>query len=176
VLAFTAYVVVAAAVDPAWVAARLKSWQLAEVLLPAFLGELAAAVGRRVNAIDMIAVAPSRPGAAGIPLTERDSDHPRVLRARRYRRDVRVWTTDGGVLVLGRGLCGRWEVAVEVEPAARGRGLGRELARAAAHLVPADRAVWAQISPGNAASVRALLAAGYRPVGVEALLVSHRSD
>jgi hypothetical protein len=32
--------------------------------------------------------------------------------------------------------------------------------------------VWAQVSPGNAASVRAFLAAGYRPVGAEALLVA----
>jgi hypothetical protein len=33
-------------------------------------------------------------------------------------------------------------------------------------------AVWAQVTPGNAASVRAFLAAGYRPVGAEALLVA----
>jgi RimJ/RimL family protein N-acetyltransferase len=30
--------------------------------------------------------------------------------------------------------------------------------------------VWAQIAPANAASVRAFLAAGFRPVGAEALL------
>jgi GNAT superfamily N-acetyltransferase len=163
--------VIAAEVDPAWVAGRLKPWQLSEAVLPEFLGDLASAVRRRVNAIDMLAVAPSRSGAPGVALTEQDTDHPRVLRARRYRDDVRVWTADGGVLVLGRGLCGRWELALEVEPAARGRGLGRELARAATHLVDPGATVWAQVSPGNAASVRAILAAGYRPVGVEALLV-----
>jgi RimJ/RimL family protein N-acetyltransferase len=31
--------------------------------------------------------------------------------------------------------------------------------------------IWAQVAPGNAASVRAFLAAGYQPVGAEALLV-----
>jgi RimJ/RimL family protein N-acetyltransferase len=38
--------------------------------------------------------------------------------------------------------------------------------------VPAEAVVWAQIAPGNAASVRAFLAAGFQPVGAEALLVS----
>jgi hypothetical protein len=45
----------------------------------------------------------------------------------------------------------------------------RHLARAVA---PDDAGVWAQVSPGNAASVRALLAAGYQPIGSEALLVA----
>ncbi|MBX6357860.1 MAG: GNAT family N-acetyltransferase, partial [Micromonosporaceae bacterium] len=59
----------------------------------------------------------------------------------------------------------------EVDEQARGAGLGRRLAAAARHLVPDGRPAWAQIAPGNAASVRAFLAAGYRPVGAEALLV-----
>lgn len=83
-----------------------------------------------------------------------------------------MWVTDGGVLTLGRGLCGRWEVGLEVAPDHRGRSLGRALASAGRHLTPDGRPVWAQIAPGNAASVRAFLAAGYRPVGMEALLVS----
>jgi RimJ/RimL family protein N-acetyltransferase len=83
-----------------------------------------------------------------------------------------VWVTDGGVLTLGRGLCGRWEVGLEVAPDHRGRSLGRALASAGRHLTPDGRLVGAQIAPGNAASVRAFLAAGYRPVGTEALLVS----
>ena len=36
--------------------------------------------------------------------------------------------------------------------------------------VPEGTPLWAQIAPGNAASVRAFLAAGFRPVGAEALL------
>ncbi len=41
---------------------------------------------------------------------------------------------------------------------------------AARHLVPGGAPLWAQITPGNAASVRAFLAAGYRPAGSEVLL------
>jgi hypothetical protein len=37
-------------------------------------------------------------------------------------------------------------------------------------LLPAGEQVWAQVAPGNAASVRAALAAGFRPVGAEVLL------
>jgi len=76
----------------------------------------------------------------------------------------------GGVVLIGRGIAGRWEVAVEVDEDQRGHGLGRSLARAARHLVPGGAPLWAQISPGNAASVRAFLAAGFQPVGSEALL------
>ena len=60
----------------------------------------------------------------------------------------------------------------EVDPGYRGRGLGRGLAAAARHLVPGGAPLWAQIAPGNAASVRAFLAAGYVLVGAEALLLA----
>ena len=93
-----------------------------------------------------------------------------MARALRYRDDVRAWEVPGGIVSLGRGVAGRWEVAVEVDPDHRGQGLGRELAAAARHLVPDGSPLWAQIAPGNAASVRAFLAAGYRPVGAEVLL------
>jgi GNAT superfamily N-acetyltransferase len=93
------------------------------------------------------------------------------VRARRFRDDVRVWETEGGVLILGRAVADRWEVAIEVEEAARHRGLGRLLAAAARHLAPGGCPVWAQSAPGNARSVRAFQAAGYRPVGAEILLL-----
>jgi hypothetical protein len=80
--------------------------------------------------------------------------------------------TDGsgaGVLVVGRGLAGRREMAFEVDGSARDRGLGRALAAAAPTLIPEGEYVFAQASPGNAASVRAVLAAGYTPIGSEVL-------
>ncbi len=108
---------------------------------------------------------PADPTRTAVPGT-----HARIARALRYRDDARVWQADGGIVALGRGVAGRWEVSVEVEPDFRGRGLGRQLASAARHLAPGGATVWAQIAPGNAASVRTFLRAGFRPVGAEALL------
>jgi GNAT superfamily N-acetyltransferase len=73
------------------------------------------------------------------------------------------------VLVLGRGLAGRREVAFEVDPAARDRGLGRLLVAAARHLTPPGEPLFAQVAAGNAASLRVVAAAGFRPVGAEVL-------
>lgn len=173
VLAFTGHSVVVADVEPDWVRAQIPDGDLSAPLNPLFLTALSGRLGRRVNNVDMLAVATGRSGAPAVDLVESAvQTHPRVRRALRYRDDVRVWTVEGGLVLLGRGLAGRWEVAVEVDPAHRGRGLGRTLARAARHLVPAGEPLWAQIAPGNAASVRAFLAAGFLPVGAEALLVS----
>lgn len=72
------------------------------------------------------------------------------------------------MLVTGRGVAGRLEVSVEVDEGVRHRGLGRLLVSAARHVV--TEPLWAQVAPGNARSVRAFQAAGYRPVGAELLL------
>ncbi|MEV6970595.1 GNAT family N-acetyltransferase [Hamadaea sp. NPDC051192] len=174
VVAFPGVSIVAADVDPAWVAGELPEEDLSAPLNPPFLRALEEKLTRRVNNIDIVMMSVRLPGPPPLTLREvSDSDHPRVRRAHRYRDEVRVWETESGrgVLIVGWGLAGRWEVAVEVDPQARDRGLGRTLALAARHLVPEERPVWAQIAPGNAASVRAFLAAGYEPVGAEALLV-----
>lgn len=172
VLSFTGHIYVVADVAAQWLSERLRPGELSEAFTPPFLGDLADHLDRRVNAIDLLALAPDPPPRSDLPLTPvTDLEHPRVRRARRYRSQVRVFLTPGGVLALGRGLAGRWEVGLEVDESRRGQGLGRELALAAAGLVPAGRRLWAQIAPGNAASLRAFLAAGYRPVGQEALLV-----
>jgi GNAT superfamily N-acetyltransferase len=171
VLAFTAHSVIFTDVDPAWVRGRLAPGDLSAPVLPLFLAALCAKTGHQANCADMLCVASAAPGPPDIaPNPTRAADHPRVTRALRYRDDVRTWEVPGGILTLGRGVAGRWEVAVEVDPDHRGRGLGRGLAAAARHLVPDGAPLWAQITPGNAASVRAFLAAGYRPVGSEILL------
>jgi RimJ/RimL family protein N-acetyltransferase len=84
---------------------------------------------------------------------------------------VKVWTDPDrrAVLVVGRGLAGRLEVAFEVDPDWRGHGLGRALVTTARTLVPEGEPVFAQVAPANAASMRALLAAGFRPLGAELL-------
>jgi GNAT superfamily N-acetyltransferase len=171
VFAFTAHSVIFADADPAWVAAQLPAGNLSAPLSPRFLHVLAAHIGREAHQADMLACASALPGPPPVELTaEADPAHPRITRALRYRDDIRSWQAEGGVLLLGRGAGGRWEVAVEVEPGHRGRGLGRSLATAARHLVPGGAPLWAQIAPGNAASVRAFLAAGFRPVGAESVL------
>lgn len=180
VIAFTAHTVVFADLAAADGSARtglrrlLPPGDLGAPLNPPFLTALGARLGRVVNNIDLLAVAAPLPGPPpGSPrLTETlDRSHPRIVRALRHRDEVRAWTAPGGTVLVGRGVAGRWETAVEVDEAARGRRLGRRLAYAARHLVPDGEPVWAQIAPGNAASVRALLAAGFTPVGAEALLV-----
>ena len=120
--------------------------------------------------VDTVLVAPPAAAEPGPVLGSAQVDHPRVARARLHRTGVRVWTTpDGaGVLVLGRGVAGRWEVSVEVDPVARGRGLGKALVAAAPALVP-GATLWAQVAPANTASLRAFLGAGYRPVCAEVL-------
>jgi GNAT superfamily N-acetyltransferase len=54
---------------------------------------------------------------------------------------------------------------VEVDPARRNRGLGRLLVAAARHPTPPGEPLFAQVAPGNAASLRAVGAAGFRPIG-----------
>jgi hypothetical protein len=170
VLAFTAHSVIFIDLDPAWVRGQLAPGDLYGPLLPSFLHAICARTGRRVNSVDMLCVTTPRAGPPPVALIPAaDVSHPRIALALRHRDDVRAWQAPGGMVLLGRGLAGRWEVAVEVGPGYRGRGLGRGLATAARHLVPGAAPLWAQIAPGNAASVRAFLAAGYVPVGAEVL-------
>ncbi|KUN17241.1 GCN5 family acetyltransferase [Streptomyces antibioticus] len=173
VLAFTAHSVVFTDEDPEWVHETLRAAgcdELAATMNARFLTALLDRTGRVTDTIDALLVGPPLPGPAPLPLTEiTDPAHPRAARAHTHRDDVRMWAADGGVVVLGRGVAGRLEVAVEVDEALRHRGLGRLLVTAARHL--AAEPVWAQVSPGNARSTRAFQAAGYRPVGSEALLL-----
>lgn len=267
VVAFTGHIVIAADVEPAWVAEHIPAGDLSAPLNPPFLTALEKRTGRQVNAIDALLLAPSlpcpvrpttRPGhaepgtdtdraepgtpgraatrtgqdrpeprtgpdrtgpgapphpgrsatrpAPAVPRTGPDEaepctglgqvgpdagedaaellgaveglsevidqSHPRIQRALRYRDDVRAWVDQyGGVVLTGRGLTGRLECAIEVSDNHRGQGHGRRLALAARALIPPGSQLWAQISPGNAASLRAFLAAGYQPIGSEALLV-----
>jgi hypothetical protein len=183
VVALTAHIVIAADVTPEWVAERVAPGDLSAPLNPPFLHALELETGRRVNAIDAMLLAPALTDrlertAATEGLTElTDPDHPRVDRAWRYRDDVRAYADpSGGLIVIGTGLAGRREIALEVPDTTRSQGHGRRLARAARALIPAGTHLWAQVSPGNAASVRAFLAAGYLPVGSEALLVHDNRD
>jgi hypothetical protein len=168
VVEFTAHSALLAGVTPAEVAERgLHAYGACSH--PETLSWLA---GDRfaIGTLDAVLVAH---GTGAGALRERDDlvDHPRVARALQFRRDLRVFGDERGVVLLGRGLADRWELAVELfDGIAEDRGAGRSLIAAALAAAPAGSAVWAQVAPGNAASLRAALAAGFVPVGCEVLL------
>ncbi|MBL7257369.1 GNAT family N-acetyltransferase [Paractinoplanes lichenicola] len=173
VLAFTAHTVIFLDDDPEWIRAAITatdSDHLAAAMNPSFLAALLARTGRTTDTIDLLTVAGALPGPPPLPVTEQDQDHPRVRRALSHRDDVRTWSAPGGLLTIGRGVAGRWEVSIEVDEQVRDRGLGRALALAARHLIPPGAVLWSQQAAGNARSIRAFQSAGYRPVGAELLL------
>lgn len=141
VVTFTAHGYVVADIDEALVRSQLASDDPGGPSLHGFLAWLAEHLGSRAGQVNVVLAAPGLAGAPPLSLELRDdlARIHRVARAARYRGELRVYSSDGdgAVLVLGRGLAGRQEAAFEVEPARRGRGVGRGLALAARH--PAGR-------------------------------------
>jgi GNAT superfamily N-acetyltransferase len=178
VAAFAAHHVIAADVDEEVVRQRLPTDDLGAPMSASFLLFLAGWLGAEPGTLDVVLARTARLEEPAVAVWRRDdlNDHPRVRRARRYRPDAVVYADreqgePDGVLVVGQGLAGRWEMAFEVAPSARGRGLGRRLAATAATIVPEGQPVFAQVAPGNPSSVRACLAAGYVAIGAEVLFV-----
>ncbi|MFJ4776881.1 GNAT family N-acetyltransferase [Streptomyces sp. NPDC088762] len=124
VIAFTAHSVVFTDEDPEWVRSTLAAVDadaLAAGMNARFLTALLERTGRSSDTVDLLTVADPLPGEPPLELREIDDpDHPRVRRAL-GRDDVRVWAADGGVVILGRGVAGRWETAIEVDEGARDR-------------------------------------------------------
>jgi RimJ/RimL family protein N-acetyltransferase len=171
-IGFTGHFALAAPIDPAAVTARVPPGDFSVPMSPPFLTWVAEQLRTRPTTFDALLAAFGT--GAGVPawLHEvEDSDHPRVQRASRYRTDMRLFTadTEDAVLVVGRGICGRWEIGYEVDEHARNAGLGRRIVRAARDVVPEGEVVWAQVAPGNAASMRSTLGGGFSPVAAEVL-------
>jgi L-amino acid N-acyltransferase YncA len=61
-------------------------------------------------------------------------------------------------------------MSVETLPELHGRGHGRRFIDDAVCRAPADRWLFAAVSPGNARSLRAFLAAGFRPLASEVII------
>ncbi len=138
-------------------------------LAPAVLLRLAGTAGR-IGTLDVTLVARGR-GGGRLPERSDLMAHPRVEHAMALRRDVRVFGDERGLVTLAAGLAGRTEISVEAAEHLQSRGgVGRSLVQDALTLAPADTPVFAAVSPGNARSLRAFSAAGFRPIGSEILI------
>jgi GNAT superfamily N-acetyltransferase len=120
--------------------------------------------GGTVDVLDALLVARGT-GGGRLPARPDLEVHPRVGFARAWRSELRVHGDDRGVVVLARGLGGLLEVSFEVDADSRGAGRGRRLLVEALALAPPGEPVLAAVAPGNAASLRAALAAGFVPIG-----------
>jgi hypothetical protein len=121
--------------------------------------------GGVVGVLDATLVARGQ-GGGRLPLRTDLDDHPRVQYARHLRQELRVHGDERGLVTFGTGMAGRTELSVEAFDAG-GNGNGRALIAEALALVPAGEPVFAAVSPGNARSLRAFLAAGFTPLGSE---------
>jgi GNAT superfamily N-acetyltransferase len=175
VVAFTAHHVIAADISAEEVRRRLPETDLGAPLSAGFLMWLGDRLGSPPGSVDIVLAARGLSGdepelaLREVPL----GTHERVERAARYREHLSVYADlDGAaVIALGCGLAGRRELALEIEGRERGRGLGRLLIRSARTLIPRNEVVFAQVAGGNAASLRAFLAAGFSPIGSEVLFL-----
>ena len=104
------------------------------IVSPDFLRWLAGPDGE-IGCLDAVLV---RRGEGRSELTARTDldDHPRVVAAHRRRNDVTVYGDERGLITVGRGLAGRWEVSVELLAAVAGEGTGRMLISEAVGHVP----------------------------------------
>lgn len=162
VMAFTGHAVVATRVSRDRVIAQRPDG-FGGAVAPNFLLWLAG-VGGRVGSHDVVMVAAGRDDTR-LP-ERRDLDaHPRVRHARSLRDAVVVYGDHRGVVTVGYGLGGLAELSVEVMAGKRGEGLGRSLIADALGTVDRGQVVVAEAPPGNAQSLRALLACGFKPVG-----------
>ena len=118
-----------------------------------------------IGVLDVTLVAGGR-GGGTLPRRGDTDDHPRVQYARRLRTDVEVYGDERGLITLATGLAGRREMSIETTTP----GAGRDLIIAARDLVPEGEPLFAAVSPGNAQSLRAFLAAGFVPIGSELII------
>jgi hypothetical protein len=128
--------------------------------------------GGWIDSLDMLMVAQGA-GFPGIPaaLTDRPdlASHPRAQFAAGLRGQPQIVgyhdPRRSALAVISTGIAGLTELSFELEPGRRGAGGGAKLARDALTAIPSGELVVAAVAPGNAASVRSLLAAGFNPVG-----------
>lgn len=175
VVAFTAHYLIATSADEDWVHAALVPDDRLAPMSPRFLMALGDKLDRRDDGIDLLLAARGLGGRSTLREITVEQ-HPRVNRARAHREHVRVFTdpTGAATVILGRGLADRTEVAIEITPNRRNQGVARQALTEARRLAGADQLLFAQTAPGNAASIRTFLTAGFRPIGSEVLFFAEQ--
>jgi hypothetical protein len=169
IISFTGHAVLAVASD-------IPDERLAELGVNGFGGahdpRLISALAGPDGWIDVLDVLMAgRGGTAGRRLVERPdlAAHPRARFAAQIRDRPRILgypdRRRSALAVISTGVAGLTELSFELEPDHRGTGEGAPLIRDALSTVPAGELVVAAVAPGNAASLRALLTAGFSPLG-----------
>jgi hypothetical protein len=125
-----------------------------------------------IDCLDML-MARHGTGSVGAarPLVDRPdlATHPRAKFAGQIRGGPQVLgypdPSRSALAIISQGIAGLTELSFELESGRRGRGVGSKLAADALSMIPAGQIAVAAVAPGNAASVRALLTAGFVPLG-----------
>jgi hypothetical protein len=172
VISFTAHAVFAVAPDiPDDRLAALGADGFGGAHDPRLIAALAGPEGW-IDCLDML-MAGRGTGSAGArpPLIDRPdlATRPRAEFAARIRSRPQVLGYPDAdrfaLATISQGIAGLTELSFELEPGRRGRGGGSQLAADALSMIPAGQLTVAAVAPGNAASVRALLSAGFVPLG-----------
>ncbi len=173
VLSFTGHAVFAVAPDiPDHRLASLGADGFGGAHDPRLIAALAGPEGW-IDCLDMLMTGRGTGRAGGPPpLIDRPdlATHPRAAFAARIRSHPRVlgYPEPGRIRRRDHQPGHRrslTELSFQLEPGQRGRGGGSRLAADALSAVPAGGLAVAAVAPGNAASVRALLSAGFVPLG-----------
>jgi hypothetical protein len=176
---FSQHVVVAAAVPPDWVdeqmARQLDRPETDQATgYGLLLGGLAERLGNPPMAVSMLLAATYQPAVLHGDAEPGGEAAPNWAA---YRTDVRCYRYRGpgvsGVLALGRGPGGRWDVYLHAdEQPGRGAQASRELLTAARTMVPDHDLLFASAPLQDPRVLRAVLGSGFLPICTEALFLT----
>jgi hypothetical protein len=125
-----------------------------------------------IDCLDMLTATRGTGGGSALIPRPDLAEHPRVRLARGIRNDVRIlgYPESTTVVTISSGVAGLTELSFELDPRLRGRGGSGAVLADALALIPAGELVIACVAPGNVASLRTVLRAGFVPLGSIQLL------